>query len=334
MLSNQHFYFQLTRKYVILFGNMFNNITVIRSNKTTGAEIERLKVPIIYAPKEKFFARFEADPDLTRELQIVLPRMSFELSGINYDATRKQNSLLRTAKANTTTRVGSQYMGVPYDLEFELNIYTRNIDDGTHIVEQILPYFNPDYTVTINAIPDIGFTKDVPIILNTVSNQIEHEGNFDAVRFVTWKLTFTMKANYYGPVSQSKIIREVNANIYNDLSLKAGNIIRVNTSGGNNGTFKISDTVYQGDNYQTATAYAQVITWDKQNNKLVIGGGQGQFKIGQTINATSTNASYNLTSFEAAPLKLVNINIVPKPNTAGPDDDYGYSTTITEYNYP
>jgi hypothetical protein len=313
---------------------MFNNITVIRSNKTTGAEIERLKVPIIYAPKEKFFARFEADPDLTRELQIVLPRMSFELSGINYDATRKQNSLLRTAKANTTTRVGSQYMGVPYDLEFELNIYTRNIDDGTHIVEQILPYFNPDYTVTINAIPDIGFTKDVPIILNTVSNQIEHEGNFDAVRFVTWKLTFTMKANYYGPVSQSKIIREVNANIYNDLSLKAGNIIRVNTSGGNNGTFKISDTVYQGDNYQTATAYAQVITWDKQNNKLVIGGGQGQFKIGQTINATSTNASYNLTSFEAAPLKLVNINIVPKPNTAGPDDDYGYSTTITEYNYP
>lgn len=331
MLSNKHFYFQLTRKYVILFGNMFNNITVIRSNRTTGAEIERLKVPIIYAPKEKFFARFEADPDLTRELQIVLPRMSFELTGFSYDASRKQNSLLRTAKANTATRVGSQYMGVPYDLEFELNIYTRNIDDGTHIVEQILPYFNPDYTVTINAIPEIGFTKDVPIILNTVSNQIEHEGNFDAVRYVSWKLTFTMKANYYGPVSQAKIIREVNANIYNDPSLKSGNIIRINTGNGNNGTFKESDVVYQGENYQTATAYAQVVSWNKNTGKLVIGGGQGQFKTGQVIKATSTNASYNLSSFESSPMKLVNINIVPDPIDAEPEDDYGYTTTITEW---
>jgi hypothetical protein len=140
-----------------------------------------------------------------------------------------------------------------------------------------------------------------------------------------------MKANYYGPVSQSKIIREVNANIYNDPSLKSGNIIRINAGSGNNGTFKISDTIYQGENYQTATAYAQVIEWNKATGKLTIGGGQGQFNAGQSIKATSTNASYNLISFEASPLKLVNINIVPKPNTAEPDDDYGYTTTITEW---
>jgi hypothetical protein len=136
-------------------------------------------------------------------------------------------------------------MGVPYDLEFELNLYTRNIDDGTQIIEQILPYFNPDYTVTVNVIPEIGFLKDIPIILNTVTTSVEHEGNFDAVRFVTWRLTFSMKANYYGPISTPKIIREVNTNIYNDPSLKAGNIIRINTDSGNNGTYKIDDYVFR-----------------------------------------------------------------------------------------
>jgi hypothetical protein len=310
---------------------MFNNISLIRNNKDTGVEIERMKIPLLYAHKEKYYARLQSDPDLQRELQVSLPRMSFELTGMSYDPTRKQNSLLRTAKANTSSRVSSQYMGVPYDLEFELNLYTRNIDDGTQIIEQILPYFNPDYTVTVNVIPEIGFLKDIPIILNTVTTSVEHEGNFDAVRFVTWRLTFSMKANYYGPISTPKIIREVNTNIYNDPSLKAGNIIRINTDSGNNGTYKIDDYVYQGPTYQTATAVAQVIEWNQQNGRLVLGGAQGQFNVNTVITAVSTNASYNLSSFDVSPLKLVNINIVPKPNTADPDDDYGFTTTITEW---
>jgi hypothetical protein len=304
---------------------------LIRNNKDTGAEIERMKIPLLYAHKEKYYARLQSDPDLQRELQISLPRMSFELTGMSYDPSRKQNSLLRTAKANTSSKVSSQYMGVPYDLEFELNLYTRNIDDGTQIIEQILPYFNPDYTVTVNVIPEIGFLKDIPIILNTVTTSVEHEGNFDAVRFITWRLTFSMKANYYGPISTPKIIREVNANIYNDPALKAGNIIRINTSNGNNGTYKIDDYVYQGPTYQTATAVAQVIEWNKQNSRLVLGGAQGQFSVNTVITAVSTNASYNLSSFDASPLKLVNINIVPNPITAEPEDDYGFTTTITEW---
>ena len=139
MLSNAHFYYQLTRKYVILFGNMFNNVSLIKTNKDTGVEIERLKVPIVYAPKEKYYARLRSDPDLERPMQVILPRMSFELTGFTYDASRKQNSLLRSAKGNSSTRTSSQYMGVPYDLTFDLQIYARNVDDGTHIVEQILP---------------------------------------------------------------------------------------------------------------------------------------------------------------------------------------------------
>ena len=331
MLSNQHFYYQLTRKYVILFGNMFNNISIVRKNRDTGSEIERFKVPIVYAPKEKYFARLRADPDLDRPIQTILPRMSFELVGFQYDATRKQNSLLRSSKGNNATRVASQYMGVPYDLNFDLQIYARNVDDGTHIVEQILPYFTPDYTVTIDSMPEIGFLKDVPIILNNVSNIIEHEGNFDAVRFVSWTLSFTVKAHYYGPISTPKIIKKAITNIYNDPSLAAGNIVRINTGSGNSGTFKIDDLVYQGPTYDTATAFGRVVNWNANNGRIVIGASQGQFKINSEIKAVSTNASYNAVSFVAEPLLLANVTIVPDPETASPGDDYGYTTTITEW---
>lgn len=328
MLSNNHFYFQLTRKAVILFGNMFNNITLKRINKDTGVEIERVKVPIVYAPKEKYTVRLASDPDLQRETQITLPRMSFEMVGITYDATRKQNSLLRNPKANNATRANSQYMGVPYDLNFELNVYARNIDDGTHIVEQILPYFNPDYTVTADSVPEMGFLKDVPIVLNSVSNSIEHDGNFDVVRYVTWNLQFTMKTYYYGPIAQTSIIRKVDVNIYNDPSVVAGYVFKLNTGVGS-GIFKLDDIVYQGNNYQTATAFGKVIGWDPSSGQVMIGGTQGQFSVNNTIRAVSTNASYTIASFDTSPLKLVNIHTEPKPNTANPGDDYGYDTTIT-----
>lgn len=332
MLSNQYFYHQLTRKYVILFGNMFNNITVKRINKITNAEIERFKVPIVYAPKEKYYARLRTDPDLERPIQVLLPRMSFELVGFTYDASRKQNSLLKMPKSSTATKAASQYMGVPYDLSFDLEIYARNIDDGTHVVEQILPYFGPDYTVSMNAVPAMGFIKDVPIILNGVTNQVEHEGNFDAVRYVSWTLNFTVKAWYYGPVAETKIIRKVFANIYNDPSLQAGSLVRVNTTEPlANSTFKIDDLVYQGSNYNTATAYGYIHSWDDLNNKLTITGAQGQFTVNSTIRAVSTNAVCNIASFEASPLKLTEIKIEPNPLTANVGDDFGYTTTITEW---
>ena len=331
MLSNVHFYHKLTRKYVVLFGNMFNNISMIRTDIDTGIELERFRVPIIYAPKEKYYTRLQADPDLNRELQISLPRMSFEMTSITYDPSRKQNSMLRHGKAGNAGSVNTQYMGVPYDLGFELNIYARNIDDGTQIVEQILPYFNPDYTPTINPVSAVGFLKDTPIVLNSVSNKVEHEGNFDSVRYITWTLNFTMKAYYYGPVSIPKIIRKIDANIYNDPELRAGYIVRINTDSGNSGTFKIEDVAYQGDSPQIATAMGYVVSWFAGTGKLTIGSVQGQFMTNTTIRAVSTNASYNLASFETTPLKLVNIHIEPLPNTANPGDNYGYDTTITEW---
>ena len=331
MLSNSYFYYKLTRKYVILFGNMFNNITVKRINRDTNVEIERFKVPIVYAPKEKYFSRLRSDPNLERPVQVILPRMSFELTGFSYDPSRKQNSMLRQAKANTATRAASNYMGVPYDLNFDLQIYARNVDDGTHIVEQILPYFTPDYTVTVDVIPELGFLKDVPIILNSVTNEIEHEGNFDAVRYVSWTLSFTMKAYFYGPITQPKIIRKVIANINADPSLQSGYITRVNLSQGNNGNFNIDDIVYQGDSYDFAKAYGVVTAWNANTGKLTLAGVQGQFIIDSKIKAVSSNASYNLESFEVSPLKLSTITIEPDPLDASPDSDYGYTTDIKEW---
>lgn len=330
MLNNPHYYHQLTRKAVVLFGRLFDDIIIIRKNDQTDKEVNRFLVPIVYAPKEKMVTRILSDPDLLRQLGAILPRMSFEITGISYDPTRKQNSLLRASKANTVSHVNSSYMGVPYDITFSLNVYARNIDDGTHIVEQILPFFNPDFTVTTNMIPDLGMLKDVPIILNTVTNSIEYEGNYDSVRYVYWTLTFTMKMYYYGPISYPKIIRTVYSNIYNDESLKSGYITKLNVAN-TSGSYKSDDIVYQGNSYNTANAYGIVMNFSNTTNKLILGATQGQFKAGQTVHAVSTNAHSTISSFDVNPLKMVEIKITPDPVDAEPTDDYGYNIDITEW---
>lgn len=330
MLGHANFYHQLTRKAVILFGRMFDDISIVRKNDQTGKEVSRFLVPIVYAPKEKMVTRILSDPDLLRQLGAILPRMSFEITGITYDAARKQNSLLKTNKTSSSTSASTAYMGVPYDITFSLNVYARNIDDGAQIVEQILPFFNPDFTVSAKMVPDLGFFKDIPIVLNNVTNNIEYEGNYDSVRYVYWTLNFTMKMNYYGPVSQTKIIRTVYANIYNDPSLRSGYITKLNLTS-SNGVFKAEDMVYQGNSYKTADAYAFVLHHNPDTNLLTLGATQGQFRVNNKIHAVSTNANAIIDSFYADPLKLVEIKITPDPITANPGDDYGYTIDITEW---
>jgi hypothetical protein len=330
MLQNPHFYHQLTRKAVILFGRMFDDIYLVRKNNQTGKEFSRSIVPIIYSPKEKMVTRIFSDPDLQKQVATILPRMGFEITGISYDSARKQNSLLKAAKANTVTHASSMYMGVPYDITFSLNIYARNIDDGTQIVEQILPFFNPDFTVTTNMVPDLGFLKDIPIILTSVSNNIEYEGNFDTVRYVNWTLTFNMKMHYYGPITYPKIIRTVYANIWNDPSLKAGYITKINVAEAN-GIFKVEDMVYQGPSYKNATAYGIIVKYNEDLGVLTLGATQGQFTTNSVIHAVSTNGVCRIDSFDANPIKFAEIKIQPDPITAEPGDDYAYDIDITEW---
>jgi hypothetical protein len=336
MLGNAHYYHQLTKKAVILFGRLFDDISIIRKNDQTGAEVSRFLVPIIYAPKEKMVTRVFSDPDLTRQLQAILPRMSFEISGLNYDASRKQNNLLKASKAigggviGGSTTASSAYMGAPYDLNFQLNVYARNIDDGTQIVEQILPFFNPDFTVSAAMVPDLGFIKDIPIILNNVTNNIEYEGNYDSVRYVYWTLNFTMKLHYYGAVTTPKIIRTVYANIHNDENLNPSFITKMLVAN-TNGNFKIEDTVYQGNSFNTSTARGIVLEYRTDTGLLTLGATQGSFVVNNTIHAVSTNGAGTIESFYAPPSKMVEIKIEPDPIGANPGDDYGYTTTITEW---
>lgn len=331
MLGNAHYYHQLTRKAVVLFGRLFDDINIIRKNDQTGAEVNRFLVPIIYSPKEKMVTRIFSDPDLTRQLQAILPRMSFEISGISYDASRKQNNLLKASKPITGGSTASaSYMGAPYDLNFQLNVYARNIDDGTQIVEQILPFFNPDFTVSAAMVPDLGFIKDIPVILNNVTNNIEYEGNYDSVRYVYWTLNFTMKLHYYGPITTPKIIRTVYANIHNDENLNSRYITKLILTNAN-GTFKIEDTVFQGDSLKTATAQGIVLSYRPDSNLITIGATQGAFVVNTSIHAVSTNAAGTVLSSYEPPSKMVEIKIEPDPIDAEPGDDYGYTTTITEW---
>ena len=331
MLGNAHYYHQLTKKAVILFGRLFDNITIIRKNDQTGKEVNRFLVPIIYAPKEKIVTRVFSDPELTRQLQALLPRMSFEISGLTYDASRKQNSLLKAAKPITGgSTASSAYMGAPYDLNFQLNVYTRNIDDGTQIVEQILPFFNPDFTVSASMVPDLGFVKDIPVVLNNVTNNIEYEGNYDSVRYVYWTLNFTMKLHYYGPITTPKIIRTVYANIHNNENLNPSYITKMLLTNAN-GTFKLEDTVYQGSSIHTATAQGIVLSFREDTGLLTLGATQGSFVVNNNIHAVSTNANAVLSSFYNPPSKMVEIKIEPNPIDVEIGDDYGYTTTITEW---
>jgi hypothetical protein len=331
MLSSQHFYYKLLRKYVQTFGNMFNQITLVRLNQSGTNEIQRIKVPIIYSPKDKMVTRLNTDPDLQRDVGIVLPRMGFELKGIHYDAARKQNTLLRAAKGDNASRMSSQFMGVPYDFTFELNLYAKTIDDGNQIIEQILPYFTPDYTITIEPVQEVGFLKDIPIILNSVVQNVDYEGDQEKVRYVYWTLEFTLKGYFFGPVSKPKIIRKVITNIWNDPSLVRGHVIRMNLANGNNGMFKTGDTVYVGDNLNTTPAFGFVSHWNPVLGRLEIGEAHGNFEINQTLRGASTNATYQIESFDATPIKLSQIVIEPDPLDAQPDDDFGYTTTITEW---
>lgn len=204
------------RKYVIYFGTLFNNIWLKRYDNA-GNLTQTMKVPLNYGPREKFLTRLEANPDLRRPIAIQLPRMTFEMTGIYYDPSRKLNAVNRTT-APVPGDVGAtrwQYQPVPYNIDFTLSIMVKNIEDGTYIVEQILPYFNPVWTATLNLNPDLNQKHDVPITLDNIVCDDTYEGDFVQRRAVIWTLNFTMKGYFFGPTIQDSgsIIKDIDINL-------------------------------------------------------------------------------------------------------------------------
>ena len=211
-----HFYNEGMRKLTIAFGQIFNNILVQTKNKTGGVT-GRMRVPLAYAPKEKFIQRLDQQSDLNnREFATVLPRMGFEITGLAYDGSRKLTRVQKRVKVKDDNTLNYNYTPVPYNISFNLYTFTATAENGLQIVEQILPYFQPDFTVTINAVPDLDIKTDVPIILNNVQYEDTYDGSFTTRRAVIYTLSFTAKTYLYGPMSQSKVIRKSQSDIYTD----------------------------------------------------------------------------------------------------------------------
>lgn len=225
MLNQPTYYHATTKKAILVFGNLFNNLSLERRD-ATGTVVQTIKVPLSYAPKMKYLAREVQEPDIDGKMVgVTLPRMAFEITGLTYDSSRKLNSNTR----NTNLKDGKyirQYTPVPYNLQVELYLYVKNQEDGLQIIEQILPTFTPQYTVTINAIDEMDITHDLPIILNHVSFEDNYDGDFSERREIVWTLSFTLQMNYFGATdnSESGIIKHTDVTFYNDVGLtgKAG----------------------------------------------------------------------------------------------------------------
>jgi len=215
MLNNNVYYHGTVRKAIVAFGKLFSNIYIDRKqgDSVDGTTIQRLQVPLAYAPKEKWIVRLDQDPNLENHTYVSLPRMSFEIIGYNYDSIRKTNRLSKITYSTGTASKEHVYSPVPYNLDITLYILTKNQEDGLQIIEQILPTFTPEYSLSINTIPGIDVVNSVPVILNSVSVSDEYDGDFQTRRFVTHTLSFQMKLNLFGPVLDQGIVTSVNANI-------------------------------------------------------------------------------------------------------------------------
>jgi len=219
-MLGQQFYHESIRNVIVAFGTMFNGVQIVRKNNT-GAIIQAMKVPLAYGPKQKFLTRLDQDPSATGATAITLPRLGFEIGSLTYDPIRKMNRVQKFKKVKSsgqdTGKLDTQFMPVPYNMDITLYAMAKNSDDALQIVEQILPYFQPDYTLTINDMTDMGIKKDVPIILTDVSYEDSYQGDFEARRAIIYTMSFTTKFFLYGPVTSSKVIKTVQVDQYANL---------------------------------------------------------------------------------------------------------------------
>ena len=323
-MSNTN-YNRIIRKLVGGFGNMFDSITLVRYNPNE-TEAQRFIVPIAYAAKELYVQRLQGDYNLDKKVQMTLPRMSFEMNGLTYDSTRKQNTNFKSF-AQTSNGVVSQYNPVPYNFDFDLCIYVRNIEDGTQIIEHILPYFTPDYTIKLNLVPEMGVVKEIPVILNSSSQEVTYEGPRDTdPRMIIWTLNFTVKGYVFGQISTAGLIKTSITNILNDITASDSVVFNMGTTGV--GSYQMGEVVYQGYSVKSSTASAKVVLWS--NNHLTLTNINGNFVSSQPVIGATTNANYLFTSYQLQPLNYAQIVVTPNPLTANANSLYTYTDTITE----
>jgi len=216
-----YFYHQIIRKTVVSFGTIFNQIYIKHKDENFDT-ISEMRVPLAYGPKQKFLARIEQQAELNKPIQITLPRMSFEMNSIQYDPSRKTTVTQSFKAVDGNNRVKKVYMPVPYNIGFELNILTKLNDDALQIIEQILPYFQPSFNITIELVDSIGEKRDIPVILESINFQDDYEGDFSTRRALIYTLQFTAKTYLFGPIADSTdgLIRKVQVDYYSDTNVR------------------------------------------------------------------------------------------------------------------
>jgi hypothetical protein len=303
---------------------------LFKYTKDSFEEVSRTTVPLSYAGKEDFLTRLLGNPELHNPTQVNLPRMSFKMVGLSYDSSRKLSSFTSSylPVSGSNNSVYQQYAGTPYDLQFELYLYVRNVEDGTQIVEQILPFFNPDYTLTMNFMDDANTKRDIPIILESVSEDNTYEGGEQTTRVITWTLTFKVKTYFFGPMNSAKLITKSTANVYLDTQ-SSSDVLELKLDSGN-GEYRIGETVYVGQSTQTSSVTAEVVSWDTGSNILKVTNTSGKFYANTNVISTINNTKRSISNVLPVSQQLLYISVTPNPVTANSTDDFGYTEVIYE----
>jgi hypothetical protein len=339
MLGYAPYYWQTIRRNVVCFGNIFKDITLVKYNRETRNEIDQRIVPLVYAGKENYLTRLESAPELPRPVELVLPSLSFMINSLTYDPSRKlQSSLQNLAQGSGGgNSVLTQYGPVPYNLGFELNIYHRNIDDGLQILEQILPFFNPDYTLTMSFVDEMNITRNIPLILNNIDIPTEFEGDATQTeRRLVWTLNFTMQTYLYGPVTQAGLITQATANtIYFSQGTQDEEALVLTTSNTALGTFALGETIYQGGtSLATANAVGTVSNWQPNGHlpfgNLTVTIVSGSFVANANVYGINYGSTVEVLSVPSELILVMDVETT-NPANANINADFGFVSTIYEF---
>ena len=326
MLGNANFYNRTIRKIVVAFGTVFNDIYLVRYTKDGVTAKETIKVPLNWGAKEKYITRLTSDPSLTKSIATTLPRISFDMTGMSYDSSRKLPTTMRNFSANNSTSIKAQYVSVPYNFDFSLSIYVRNTEDGTQILEQILPFFTPDFSVTVDFVPAMDPKYDMPIILNSVSNEVDYEGDMMATRMIIWNLEFTAKGHIWPPVKTGKVITSANTNVFIEPNSKLEQQVYVDFANGV-GRFSDSETIRVKDK----NVYGKVAYFSNANNGILVVQSLNEYlEVGDVVRGDFTGATFTIRTTDKSPLVSTIINTRPKPLASEADDEFGFSETRTD----
>lgn len=338
MLNNPHFYNRTIRKIVVAFGTIFNEIFIVRYNKAGTQAFEKIKVPLSYGAKEKYLTRITSDPNLTKSVQTVVPRISFELTSLSYDPSRKQQTTLQNFAQTADGKLRTQYAPVPYDFSFSLSFYVRNTEDGTQILEQILPFFTPDFTVTVDFIPEMSQKYDMPVILNSVNSTTDYEGDMMSTRLITWDLEFTVKSFIWPLISlpngligafsnTANSFGSVQANIFIEEQSRIGQKVIVDYANGSN-FFSDTETVRVRE--KDIKGKIQYFS-NNSTGVLIISDLNKLLEPNDVIVGDFTNSHYTVQSVDIEPIKVVTKFIQAKPVNANIDDEFGFAESTINF---